>query len=64
MNTLVWVKVVTVDSNRWSIVTFIVLVLTLTPVFLIALGLGWAWRGMTVGLHKLIVSSQTSRITP
>ena len=40
---------------------FLILVLIAGPLFLIALGLGWALRGMGVGLYKLTFRKLTFR---
>ena len=45
-----------VDSNRWLIVGFSILVLTLVPLLFIFLGVGRAWRGMAAVPRRLAVS--------
>ena len=49
-------EVAIVDSNRWIIVGLLILFLAAAPFFLIAFGLGWAWRGVVAVPHKLTFS--------
>ena len=47
-------EVVMWNPNRYLIIIgFLILVLAAAPFFLIALGLGWAWRGMAAVPHRL-----------
>lgn len=51
------VEVVMWNPNQCLIIIgFLILVLAVAPFFLIALGLGWAWRGMAAVPHRLTVS--------
>ena len=42
------------SANRWLVIGLIIFVLAALPFFLIVLGMGWAYRWMAAGLHKLI----------
>ena len=51
------------DSNRKLIVIgLFILMLASVPLFLIALGLGWVWRGMAAVHHKLTFSPRAPTV--
>ena len=50
-----------VDSR---VIAFLILMLAAAPLLFIALGLGWACRGMATGLHKLTFGIRTTPIPP
>jgi hypothetical protein len=41
------------NSNRWLVAGLLTICLLAVPGFLIALGFGWAWRGVAAVPHKL-----------
>ena len=48
------------NSNRWLVAGLLTICLLAVPTFLIALGFGWAWRGVVAVPHKLTFSLRPS----
>ena len=49
-------EVMMANSNRWLIAGLLTLSLLAVPFFFIALGIGWAWRGVSAVPHKVVFS--------
>ena len=53
-------EVMMANSNRWLIAGLLTFLLLAAPFFLIALGSGWAWRGVATGIRKVNFSPWAS----